>query len=207
VGSARAPDSSGNQRDVWKFRLAFDQPVPRLRAAHAKSRSVLRRPRTFAPSQPAPRRVTPKFDRATPEEIAALQEKANQEHCRLVARLAEVLAAAGWTNVEEIPAAVDLWVTAPDASGRVIFEVKTLSGTNEVGQCRAALAQLFEYRFFYGEESDRLCVVVNGPVADRRRAFLEGVGVALIVIDGNGTAKPIGQLARDYCSPTLFALP
>jgi hypothetical protein len=59
-----------------------------------------------------------KTDRATPEEIAALLEQANREHHRIVTRLAELLAAAGWTNIEEIPGAVDLG-DAPGWSGAV----------------------------------------------------------------------------------------
>jgi hypothetical protein len=75
---------------------------------------------------------------------AAHQEKANREHHRVVACLCQLLDGAGWRNVEEIPSAVDLWGMPPEG-GRVVFEVKTLSESNEIHQCRAALAQLLEY--------------------------------------------------------------
>jgi hypothetical protein len=135
--------------------------------------------------------------RTTPEEIAALQEKANREHCAVVARLAELLGTAGWTEIEEIPAALDLRANSPDGRGRVLFEIKTLSDSNEVHQCRAALAQLLEYRFFYGSDSDRLCVVLNGPITDRRRALLESLGIAILVITDTSVTS-IGTLAQDW---------
>jgi hypothetical protein len=50
----------------------------------------------------------------------------------------------------------DTSISALDESERS-FEAKSLSGVNEVHQCRAALSQLLEYRFCYGTESDRFC--------------------------------------------------
>lgn len=90
---------------------------------------------------------------------------------------------------------VDLWATRPGDSGRVIFEVKGLSDTNEIGQCRAALSQLLEYRFFYGTDEDRLCLVVDRPITDRRRAILESVGVGVVLVADSGQLKAVGQLA------------
>ena len=101
----------------------------------------------------------------------------------MLARLAAMLAGSGWTSIEEIPSAIDLRTTNPCDGRRVIFEVKTLSGSNEVSQCRAALSQLLEYRFFYGQSADRLCLVVNAAIADRRRAFLEEHNIAVVLID------------------------
>jgi hypothetical protein len=115
---ARAADFQGNQRDVWKFRLGFDRPIAQSAPPIPQRRSVLRRPRPFSAKEPPTRRMRMKTDRATPEEIAALLEQANREHHRIVTRLAELLAAAGWTNIEEIPGAVDLG-DAPGWSGAV----------------------------------------------------------------------------------------
>jgi hypothetical protein len=148
--------------------------------------------------------VATKTDRPTPEEILVRQEKASREHHRIVARLAVLLEAAGWTGIEEIRDAVDLWGTNPGGTGRVLFEVKTLSGSNEVHQCRAALSQLLEYKFFYGSESDRLCIVLNGPIADRRRALLEDLKVAIVVIANDGTATSIGRLAQAWFGRSPF---
>jgi hypothetical protein len=83
-----------------------------------------------------------------------------------------------------------------------MFEVKSLSESNEVSQCRSALAQLLEYRFFYGADTDRLCIVLNGPIADRRRAFLEGLGVAILFLDEIGAATPVGRLAPEWFGRT-----
>ena len=198
---ARAPDASGAERDVLKFRLAFDTatdihaatvtapPVPNRRV------SPLRIPRLFSPDRVPSARPPEVNRRTTPEETAALQEKANQQHHRILSRLHAALTAAGWQEIEEIPAAVDLWAKTPDGSRRVIFEVKGLSGSNEIGQCRAALAQLLEYRFFYGADSDLLCLVVDRAIADRRRAFLESNGVGVVLVTGSGQLQPIGGLA------------
>jgi hypothetical protein len=86
----------------------------------------------------------------------------------------------------------------------VLFEIKTLSDSNEVHQCRAALAQLLEYRFFDGTESDRLCIVLNGPIADRRRALLEELKVAIVVIANDGTATSIGRCAQEWFGRSPF---
>ena len=201
---ARALGADGNERDVWKFRLAFTVTSPTSTPASGStgSTSPLRRPRLFSGSKPSSSRQVRKQDRATPEEIAALQEKANNEHRSTLDRLAALLSGAGWTEVEEIPAAVDLWATDPVRRPRVIFEVKTLSGSNEVHQCRAALAQLLEYRFFFGKETDRLCIVLTHPIADRRRALLEQMGVAIVVIAANGEPTAVGNLAHEWFGPT-----
>jgi hypothetical protein len=100
-----------------------------------------------------------------------LQEQAVREHHRLLLALADQLALRGWTDIEEIPGGVDLWATSPTDGSRTIFEVKTLTEGTEVQQCRAAISQLLEYRFFYGSSSDRLCVVVNAPVGDHSWHF------------------------------------
>jgi len=73
--------------------------------------------------------------------------------------------------------------------------VKGLSETNEIGQCGAALSQLLEYRFFYGTDEDRLCLVVDRPITDRRRAILESVGVGVVLVSDSRQLKAVGQLA------------
>jgi hypothetical protein len=86
------------------------------------------------------------------------------------------------------------------SGGRKIFEAKGLSDSNEISQCRAALAQLLEYRFFYGMDSDRLWLVVDRSIADRRRALLESNGVAVVFVTDSGQLQPIGQLATEMLS-------
>ena len=195
---ARAPDANGAERNVLKFRLAFESqqlttgPAPERRRA-----SPLRTPRPFSSDRVPSARVIGATRLTTPEETAALQEKANQQHHRILSHLCAVLAASGWQQLEEIPAAVDLWATHPCGSGRVIFEVKGLSDGNEISQCRAALSQLLEYRFFYGNDADRLCLIVDRPITDRRRVLLESMGVAVVVAAETGELQLTGELAAE----------
>ena len=142
--------------------------------------------------------------RATYEEVMALQEKANIKHFQTLRSLAEALTEAAWQGVEEIPAAIDLQAFKPDGSERVIFEVKSLSPSNEAQQCRAALAQLLEYRFLYGNNSDQLCAVFDRPIADRRLAVLEALGVAVVMLDDDGKVMFFGQRARSLFGTRPF---
>ena len=84
----------------------------------------------------------------------------------------------------------------------MIFEVKSLSASNELRQCRAALSQLVEYRFFYGADSDRLCLVIDRAIADRRRALLEGMGIAIVNVTASGRLEPIGQIGIELLATT-----
>lgn len=127
-----------------------------------------------------------------PEETIALQEKATREHHDILVSLHRHLVDGGWRSVEEIPAAIDLWAVAPDGV-RVIFEAKTISENNEAHQCRAALAQLLEYRFFYGHAEDELCVVINSAISNNRIRFLESAGVA-VATTLNGRLQGVGEL-------------
>ena len=88
----------------------------------------------------------------------------------------------------------------------MIFEVKGLTDANEIAQCRAALSQLLEYRFFYGNDRDKLCLVVDRPISDRRRAMLESVGVGVIVVTDSRELQPAGQLAIDIMGARGSAL-
>jgi hypothetical protein len=75
----------------------------------------------------------------SPEEILASQEQANQDHHQLLVVLNDHLTRSGWSDIEEIPAAIDLRGPSPD-DAKVIFEAKTLTADNEPSQCRAAVA-------------------------------------------------------------------
>jgi hypothetical protein len=56
------------------------------------------------------------------------------------------------------------------------------------------LAQLFEYRFFYGRPEDELCLVVDRPINDARIRFLEAAGVA-VAYTADGHLRSIGTRA------------
>jgi hypothetical protein len=62
----------------------------------------------------------------------------------------------------------------------VIFEAKTIADGNETAQCRAAVAELLEYRLEYGRPEDVLCVAVDGGLSSRRVEILERLGIAVV---------------------------
>ncbi len=103
-------------------------------------------------------------------------------HHSLLLTLKRCLESNGWTDVQEIPAAVDLW--AEHGSLKVIFEAKTITPKSELPQTRAAVAQLLEYRYFYGAATDRLCLVCNAPLSDRRLRLLAALGIEVLWHDG-----------------------
>lgn len=98
----------------------------------------------------------------------------------------------GWTNLNEVPSAIDL--EGNKGKQKVLFEAKTVSPTSELGQTRSGLSQLLEYRFFYGDSSDGLCLVTDAPISDRRIRFLEIHHIAVAYDEGNGLV-PCGTLA------------
>ena len=197
---ARGLGDDGVERDIIRYRLVFTEggrrSSPRERetaAASAERQTPHRARRPFDPSR-EPASYSAPVHSATPEETAALQEKVNRAHHDLLVRLQDELWRRGFTDVVEIPGAVDL-----EASGdgrRVIFEAKVLSETNELSRTRVALAQLLEYRYFYGEPDSALCLVTTRPISDRRLRFLEDQLVAVAYDDGS-ELTPCGTLAPD----------
>jgi hypothetical protein len=188
-----ARDKKGRKRRVLRFRLQFRSGRADRRAAGFTVRRVrgpapprarqpaLRRPRPFDEAA-APKPPSPGVTSATPEEIAQLREKANAGHHALLVALKRTLEANGWGNIEEIPSAVDLW--AQKGALRVLFEVKTITSATELAQTRGGLAQLFEYRFFYGKPADALCLVTDAQLSDWRVKFLSRIGIHVLRYDG-----------------------
>jgi hypothetical protein len=123
--------------------------------------------------------------------VVATQEKSARDHQEILVTLYHFLSEERWEAIEEVPAAIDLRAIRPGL-GRVIFEAKTITETNEIDQCRAGLSQLLEYRFFYGDPEDRLCVVVDAPIADARLRFLESIDVA-VALAANGMLEGLGS--------------
>jgi hypothetical protein len=78
---------------------------------------------------------------------------------------------------------------------KVLFEAKTASPASELMQTRSGLSQLLEYRFFYGDPSDGLCLVTDAPISDWRIRFLEAQGVAVAYDQGSGLVA-CGTLAQ-----------
>jgi hypothetical protein len=181
---------SGRAYDVVAVVDANEDTGDRALADRARA---TRRPRPFDPSRPpnVPRRSDATAD---PDETDALREKAQRGHHEILVGVNRALLAAGWTQIEEIPAAIDLRGMNP-SNEAVIFEAKTITSNNEVDQTRAALAQLLEYRQEYGYPDDGICVAVNTALSERRAELLGrlGVGVVLVLPDG---LRPLNDSAR-----------
>lgn len=190
-------DANGKMRRTWRFRLRFEGAADRSwrPAPPAERQLPIRRPRPFEASRP-PRPPVPGKVKATPEELAQLREKANTTHFEILVALQAALASNGWTDIGEIPGAVDLWARRARDGRRVIFEAKGISSANEVHQARTALAQLLEYRHFYGSPEDGLCIVTNRPLSRQRTGFLEEQGVASAFLN-EGSFRPSGSVSRE----------
>lgn len=158
-----------------------------------------RRPRPFDATR-LPKTITPATQHASPEETFAQREKATRGHHKLLVALDRALKAAGWTDIEEIPLAIDLWARAPKSRQRIIFEAKTLG--DELHQARAALAQLLEYRHVYGNKVDELCLVLNRRLSGTRERILGAMGITVIWQDGDGF-RTAGHKSRSWVSSLL----
>jgi hypothetical protein len=179
-------DRNKRPRRIYRFRLKFGdvgQAAIQANGTELERAAPLRRPRPFDPDRP-PSAYRKYARRADPEQTRALQEKATLTHHDLLMQLARSLNANNWQDVEEIAAAVDLWGRPRTTSPRVIFEAKTVSARSAAGRLRAALGQLLEYRFFFGDPRDELCVVTSSAVNDERIRFLRAVGVDVIWFEG-----------------------
>lgn len=184
-----APDRDGHERRVLRFRLRFRRRDARAGMNQSTlpnglgggTRSAVSRP--FDPKRPPKPPRQPMSERV-PEEVARLHEKAGTGHHHILVVLHAKLQAAGWSDLAELRAAIDLW--GRDRAGqRVIFEAKTVRDGTERTRVRAGLAQLLEYRYRYGTPDDQLCLVTDAPVSGERTAFLEHLGVAVAVVRGN----------------------
>jgi hypothetical protein len=181
--TALGTDTSGQQRQILRFRLRFDQPTTGAPLTAdppvAVRRDLLRQPRPFDPLR-RPQPATLSRDRVDPAEAAARSEKATQDHHDLLTALDAHLRDAGWSAISEIPLAIDLQSTDP-AGQRWIFEAKTITPGKDLARVRSALAQLLEYRVLYGREDDRLCLVTNAPIADRLGRVLSALDICVLV--------------------------
>lgn len=175
-------DREGQFRRSLRFMLDFHglASPAKLSSKTLEARKLSTRPFdvTRKPQAPAPGKTM-----FTPEQLAEMLEKANASHHQLLVALKHDLDRSGWTDIEEMPTAVDLW--ARREAKRTLFEAKTIALGKELTQVRCALSQLLEYRFFYGEPSDALCLVVDAPISERRIRFLDATGIGVLVFDGN----------------------
>lgn len=185
-----ALDLHGRTRSVWRFQLRFEAQAAAIAARESTlpyspggaRRAIVARP--FDPSR-APTLPAPAAQLGSPAEAAQLQEKAVSGHHGILVRLFHYLRDGGWTELDEMPSAVDLW--ARDSAGRrTIFEAKTIRSGTQLARVRSGLAQLLEYRYSYGDPTDGLCLVTDAALAADRIAFLESLDVALVVCARGG---------------------
>jgi len=199
VDGVTAPRGSANVVRSPEVRAALYAAID----GHAVDPDVhqgVRRARPFDPERPPTPAERPAA--ADAEEAATLQEKASQGHHEILRHLHGALDAAGWGGLEEIPSAIDLRGTSPTGTG-VIFEAKTISESNELTQCRSALAQLLEYRLEYGHPDDSVCVAVDSALSARRLDFLDRLGVAAVFIGADGRIRPLNGSADAVISGGL----
>jgi hypothetical protein len=177
-------DRLKQDRQSLRFWLEFMEDAS-MRASLASAHNTTVRRLLFRPFDENRTPIAPKAGetKSSPEQRAAQIEKRNRDHHRLLVALTRELAKCGYTQIEEMPAAIDL--SALRGGSRTIFEAKTLKAGDELSQVRSGLSQLLEYRFFHGQPGDFLCLVVDGPISDRRVRFLDSSGIGVLVFDGS----------------------
>jgi hypothetical protein len=188
-------DKNKKERRVYRFRLA---PVGTRRAAKRRRGSgatsgpgMARKPSSFQPRPFDPDRTPAERRRqrspGDPESQRVLAEQADQAHQEILKTAGLWLQARGWTDLEEVDAAVDLQGRLPDKSGRVLFEIKSIRPQSERTQVRSGLAQLLEYRLFLGLEADQLCLVSDRPISEQRLQLLDSLSIAHLYIERGET--------------------
>lgn len=201
-------DKEGSERRVYRFRLAPVAARRRSRrnrtSASGRRSSNGRSPssftaRPFDPDRtPAERRRSSPAD---PESQKVLAEQADHAHQATLRTLGLWLKTKGWSDLEEVAAAIDLLGRPPDESGRVLFEIKSIRSGSERTRVRSGLAQLLEYRLFLGSEEDQLCLVSDRPISERRLRLLDSLGIAHLYIE-QGEAHVSGTHASRELFPT-----
>ncbi|MBK1666667.1 hypothetical protein CKO28_01235 [Rhodovibrio sodomensis] len=122
--------------------------------------------------------------------LAALRA-ARENHEHLVAELSRLFRDHGFQPEESVH--VDLFVQLKWAPA--IFEVKTLTASNETAQMRKAVAQLLEYRFRYGQDKAALWILYASAPQDRMMLvdFPRSLGLYVTWAGGEGFEGPDGD--------------
>jgi hypothetical protein len=94
----------------------------------------------------------------------------------LVRLYGEWCASVGWTATTEHP--IDLVLTR--ASERCLVEAKVVRDGNSTDATRGALGQLYAYRHFLGQGSERLVGLFSEPIGDAYVAFLGACEVTAV---------------------------
>ncbi len=187
-----APDRRREDRRLYRFRLRVAPPTQRIqdkpqqrhapdRIGHRTASSYLARP--FNPDRAAT--VRTKGHSGDPDRQHVLAEQADKAHQATLRHFGLWLAENGWMDIEEVAGATDLMARRLDghAAYRTLFEVKSITLTNERDRVRGGLAQLLEYRMFLGSQDDQLCLVTSRPISDRRLQLLDSLGIGHAYIE------------------------
>jgi len=87
-------------------------------------------------------------------------ERANIEHQRTLEKLSQFLESKGF--LVEYNQLIDAFCRLK--TGPAIFEIKSISPSNERSQCRHALSQLYEYRYLHSLPEASLWLVLSEPL-------------------------------------------
>lgn len=199
-------DKHGDERRVYRFRLRplggraprrRSKPATEVESQQGRERSSYT-PRPFDPVRsPSQRRRSAPAD---PESQKVLAEQADRDHQDTLRAFGLWLKGNGWSELEEIDGAIDL--LAKSDSHRVLFEIKSIRSGSERTRVRSGLAQLLEYRLFLGQPNDKLCLVSNRPISERRLRLLDSLSIGHAYLE-DGKVKISGTRA----SRALFPRP
>ncbi|HEY6731068.1 MAG TPA: hypothetical protein VI039_08600 [Solirubrobacterales bacterium] len=187
-------DKRGKERRVYRFRLRplTSKKAPSGRRKRPKAPAETPpdsgrhrasfKPRPFDPTRsPTQRRRSAPAD---PESQKVLAEQADKAHQDTLSTFGCWLRENGWSGLEEIDGAIDL--LANSRSRRVLFEIKSVRPGTERSRVRGGLAQLLEYRLFLGEPSDKLCLVSDRPISERRLRLLDSLSIGHAYVEDGG---------------------
>jgi hypothetical protein len=189
-------DKNAKERRVYRFRLrrlGKGRAAPkRSVSANAKKKQTNSGHRTSFKERPFdPERSPTERRRAAPsdpESQKVASEQADKAHQRTLRTFGFWLRDNGWGDLKEIDGATDLLANLPTASSsqqRTLFEIKSIKATGERTQVRSGLAQLLEYRLFHGSKDDRLCLVSDRPISERRLRLLDSLSIGHVYVEGS----------------------
>jgi hypothetical protein len=115
---------------------------------------------------------------------SAALERADNAHRSLVNLTSERIRNAG--ALPKYNQLIDLATHIDDTD--FIFEMKSITETNEKSQMRAGLSQLYEYRFLQNKPAAKLVLVIENPLStkeDWRKQYLEQDRNVYLIWDGN----------------------
>jgi hypothetical protein len=171
-----------------------DPKLPRVGHRHPSFQ-----PRPFDPNRtPSERRKSAPHD---PESQRVLSEQADKAHQETLRRFGLWLEAENWEDLEEVDGAIDLQAKRPRGVAgprQTLFEIKSIRPGTERARVRSGLAQLLEYRFFLGNKTDRLCLVSDRPISERRLRVLDSLAIGHAYLE-DGNVVPSG-------TPSTYAL-